>query len=266
MSEVLQNSGDQFIGKLAGRAVIVTGGASGIGAATCRAVAQEGGRVAVVDLDVVGAAEVAASLSGGACSFGLDVSDPAAVDQVFDACVASLGSLDVLIHVAGIDDVVSKQQLARHAQDKTPLDVTLNTSNERWQRMIAVNLNGPFYCTRAALRHMTPRGAGAIVLVGSAAGVFGATGLSSYAAAKGGLHAFARSVATEVIRSGVRVNVIAPGAVDTPMLARSSQSVTRGAKPGRPEEIAKVAVFLASDDASLVVGETLLVNGGSQTV
>lgn len=253
------------VGKLAGRGVVVTGGASGIGAATCAAVTREGGRVAVVDLDAAGAASVAAGLEG-AVSFGLDVSDSAAVDRTFDACVEALGVIDALIHVAGIDDVVSKNQIARHVEEKSPLTVTLDTTDERWERMIAVNLNGPFYCTRAALRHMTPRRRGAIVLVGSAAGVFGATGLSSYAAAKGGVHAFARSVATEVIRGGIRVNAIAPGAVDTPMLARSSATVTRGGRAGRPEEIANVAVFLASDEASLVVGETMLVNGGSQTV
>jgi 3-oxoacyl-[acyl-carrier protein] reductase len=249
--------------------VVVTGGASGIGAATCALAAAEGASVAVLDINAAGAAGVAAGLPGPACSFGLDVADSAAVEHVMDEVAKALGPLDVLIHAAGTDDQAAKEQLGRHAAEGAAPDVTRHMTNERWDRVIAVNLTGPFYCVRAVLRHMMPRRSGSIVLVGSTGGVFGITGYSAYCASKGGVHAFGRSVAMEAIQSGIRVNMIAPGLIDTPMTRRSPAVLARrrGAEPpvGRPDEVAVAAIFLASDEASFIVGETMIVNGGSVT-
>lgn len=255
----------------AGSIALVTGGASGIGAAVCRTFAVGGARVVVVDLNGSGAKHVAAQLSG-AVGIAADVADSSQIDAAFDQVVRELGPIDIVAHAAGVDDPEAKQAIARAAALGERLDVTRHLTNEAWRRMHAVNLDGTFHVVRAALRFMVPRRAGSIVLVGSDGGIDGVAGYAHYAASKGGVHAFGRSVAKEAIVHGVRVNSVAPGPVDTPMSGRTPSEMTR-ARPlapiGRlasPEEVAAAIAFLASDRASYVVGETLVVAGGRLTL
>jgi 3-oxoacyl-[acyl-carrier protein] reductase len=252
---------------------IVAGGGSGIGEATCHVFAAEGATVAVLDIDAGAAKEVAASLPGTAIGIGVDVSQSAQVNRAVDETVARLGRLDILMHAAGVDDPAVKERIAQQAAARVPINITADLSDESWHRIISTNLDGAFFMVRAALRHMVPTGAGTIIVVGSTSGINGYRGHAHYSASKGGVHALCRSVAAEVAARGIRVNSIAPGATDTPMRRRkpvtsSEQDATASAlgRPGRPNEIAKVALFLASDDSSFVVGETLIVDGGRMRV
>jgi 3-oxoacyl-[acyl-carrier protein] reductase len=254
--------------RLEGRIAVVTGGGSGIGASVCGLFAAEGATVVVLDRNQAGALATAAALPR-ASAMCVDVADPDQVDAAISQVVTGHGRIDVLANVAGIDDVAVKRQLAEHFRDGTPLDITARLSNEQWRRMMSVNLDGVFYTMRAALPVMLARGSGSIVNVSSVGGISGGAGMAHYSAAKAGVLGLTRSVAKEVADRGVRVNAIAPGTVDTPMLARSPAGIG-GAVPMRrtasPAEIAAVALFLASDDSSYVTGETVSVNGGMLTV
>jgi 3-oxoacyl-[acyl-carrier protein] reductase len=268
--------------RLDDKVVLVTGGGSGIGASICRAMAAEGASVAVLDVREDAAKQVAAELER-AVAVAADVSDSASVDAAVERVVAELGHLDVLVNNAGIASsgehvrFVSRAeaQLAEMAEGAvtTALDATVRLTDDEWRRMLATHLDGTFYCTRAALRHMAPRGSGSIVNIASICGIEGCTGSAHYSAAKAGILGFTRAVAKEVILQGVRVNAIAPGYVDTPLLdvlteplrAATVMQIPMG-RMGRPEEIAATAVFLASDEASFFVGETLSPNGGHVTI
>jgi 3-oxoacyl-[acyl-carrier protein] reductase len=269
--------------KLDGKVAVVTGGGSGIGEAICVAFAEEGAQVAVLDVNRT-AAELTAGLLPKGHAVVADVSDRAAVDQAFADVEAALGPVDILVNNAGIglsqayvDRLAPRmeQQLAEAAQGaiSTPLDVTVEISDDEWRQMLAIHLDGTFFCTRAALRSMTPRRTGAVVNIASICGMEGCTGAPHYSAAKAGILGFTRAVGKEVILQGVRVNAIAPGYVDTPMVgqlpdfARASTVLqTPIGRLGRPAEIAALAVFLASDDASFFVGATVSPNGGYVTV
>jgi 3-oxoacyl-[acyl-carrier protein] reductase len=244
---------------------IVTGGASGIGAAVCRVLSDAGAAVAVLDRDVAGAETVAASLKRGR-AFPVDISDSRQVDQAFDAAVEFLGHLDGVAHVAAVDDPQAKAAIARFRADGEPLDITAQLSDDQWRRMLAVNLDGTFYVNRAALRALLPNRRGAIVNVASIAASTPAAGFPHYSASKAGVLGLSRSIALEVADRGIRVNVVAPGAVDTPMLARNPNRTSATSIPlGRmadPVELARVIAFLLSDQASYITGETVHVNGG----
>jgi 2-hydroxycyclohexanecarboxyl-CoA dehydrogenase len=244
--------------RLEGRIALVTGGASGIGAATVRRLAAEGARVAVADVNGPGARAVAGEVDGAAVE--LDVTDTASVTQGVANAEAALGPLDVLVNNAGTD---------RFA-------FFVNTDEALWDLVLGVNLRGTLAVTRAVLPGMQRRGAGSIVNVASEAGRVGSHGSVVYSAAKAGVIGFTRAVAREAARYGVRVNAVAPGPVDTPLLndapvqlgeigERLRQGMidsTLMRRIGQPEEVAAAIAFLAGDDASYMTGQTLNVSGG----
>lgn len=225
----------------------VTGGARGIGAAIARRLAQDGFHVVIADLDGDGAARVAEEIGGRGVA--LDVADP---DDV-RAAVTEAGPLRVLVNNAGIED-------RGFLDEMTP---------ERWRRMLAVNLEGVFATTQAALPAMQAARYGRLVNIASEAGRIGGKADSTYAATKGGVIAFTKSIAREGARYGITANAIAPGPVDTPLVRelddRVIQAITAGTqlrRLGRPEEIAAAVSFLASEESSYVTGEVLGVSGG----
>ena len=246
--------------KLKNRNAVVTGGASGIGRAIAQALAREGARVAVLDLAEAGARETAAEIerTGGlAAAYRVDVTDVAAVDTAIDEIAQRWTGLHVLVNCAGWDK---------------PMPF-VETTPEFWDKILAVNLRGPLACTRAALRHMIKAEYGKIVTIASDAGRVGSTGEAVYSAAKGGLIAFTKTVAREVARHRINVNCVCPGPSDTPLfqkefaekspkLAESLKRVIPWGRLGVPDDVAPAVVFLASDDASFITGQTLSVSGG----
>ncbi len=231
----------------------MTGGASGIGAATARRLAAEGAEVWVGDLNEQGAGEVAAEISG--YGLHLDVTD---LDSARTA-VEAPGTLDILVNNAGTDEFGFFTQ----------------TTPEQWEKVIAVNLNGVFNCTAAALPGMQEAGYGRIVSISSEAGRVGSKGSAVYSAAKAGVIGFTKVIARENGRYGITANAIAPGPIETPLLMGAKQfgevgekiietmrSSTQMRRLGTPDEVAAAVAFLASDDASYVTGETLGVSGG----
>lgn len=256
--------------RFAGCTALVTGGGSGIGAAVVRRLAAEGASVHVADVDAGNATRVAESV--GATAYTVDVTDGTAVEEVVDAVAANAGSLDVVVHTAGVDDPVAKGwiQDAREAGDR--VSVISRLADDQWRRVLAVNLDGTFHVLRAAVRVMRQQGSGSIVTVGSSAAFDTLVGYPHYAASKAGVHALTQSVAKEAIAFGVRVNTVAPGPVDTPMAGRTPASVraameaTGAVGYASAEELADNICYLASPGASNVVGAVLLSNGGRFTV
>jgi 3-oxoacyl-[acyl-carrier protein] reductase len=261
---------------MAGLVAVVTGGGSGIGAATAAAFHAEGARVAVLDRDASAAAKTAADLDG-AISVAVDIADSAAVDAAIDEVVGALGTVDVLANFAGIDDPDAKARTAGRRAAGEPLDITATMTDAAWRRIMSVNLDGSFYMLRAALRVMTAQGSGSIVNMSSLAGVIGAAGSPHYSAAKAAIVGLTQSVAREVAPLGVRVNAIAPGPVITPMLLRTTgtadEPATAPAIPPVPmqrfadaSEVASVAVFLACGDSSYVTGDVIHIDGALRAV
>jgi NAD(P)-dependent dehydrogenase (short-subunit alcohol dehydrogenase family) len=243
-------SGTLPFGRLDGRRAFVSGGAKGIGAAIVRGFAAAGAKVVIGDLDRSGAADLAGQV--GASVAELDVGDVAMVRQV----MSRYGPFDIVVNNAGID---------QHAffTDTTPED---------WAKLLAVNLVSVLACTHAALPAMQAAGFGRIVNIASEAARLGSKGGAVYSAAKGGVIAFTKSIARENARYGITANAIAPGPIRTPML---EQAVAKGGdkilhamtdatllrRLGEPDEIAAAALFLASDQAAFITGETIGVSG-----
>jgi 2-hydroxycyclohexanecarboxyl-CoA dehydrogenase len=229
------------------RTALVTGSTRGIGAAIAVRLAADGMDVVVHSRSRDDAERQAQLVGGRAVAF--DVADVEAVA----AAVGELGTLDVLVNNAGADDF-------GFFTDLTP---------ERWRRVLAVNLDGVLACTHAALPAMQAAGYGRIVNVASEAGRIGSKGNAPYAAAKGGVIAFSKSIARENARYGITSNTLTPGPIDTPLLHEMDEravgiitGLTQLRRLGTPEEVAAAAAFLASEESSYVTGETLGVSGG----
>jgi 3-oxoacyl-[acyl-carrier protein] reductase len=269
------------VGRLEGRIALVTGAGAGIGAAIARRFRAEGATVVVNDLDG-GRAEALARELGGLAVVA-DVADSDAVRRMMEAVDAKLGRLDVLVNNAGIAshqtspghvrrlvELATRQLQERMTEGRirTHSDVTLETSDEAWRRMLAVHLDGTFFCCREALHLMIRHEGGAIVNMGSIMGTAGGAGDPAYCAAKAGILGLTRSLARELATRGIRVNAIAPGWIETAMteplapLRPLLEGQTPLGRMGTPDDVAWAALYLASDESAFVTGQVLSPNGG----
>ena len=250
------------MGRLKGKVALITGGAGAIGRATARRFCADGANVLVADRDETHAKDVAAAIraeGGQAIGVGVDVTSDASVATMVGKAVATFGRIDVLFTCAGVLVTGS----------------VTDTSLDDWQRTLAVNLTGPFLASRHVVPVMIANGGGAIVHMSSTAGLVGETSIAAYCASKGGVLMLARQMALDYARHGVRVNVICPGWIDTPfndpaveaaggreaLLPFVDQMVPIG-RQGTADEVADVVAFLASDDARLMTGSIVTVDGG----
>jgi NAD(P)-dependent dehydrogenase (short-subunit alcohol dehydrogenase family) len=247
---------------LAGRVAIVTGGGSGIGKATALLLANAGADLVIAarrqDRLEQAAAEIAQESGRRCLAVSADVRDPAAAKALIEAAIAEYERIDILINNAG---------RGSHAALR-------NMPVEMWDNDVALNLNAAFYCAQAAYPHLKAHGNGAIVNISSLAGVNGTMGVGAYSAAKAGLQQFTRVAAAEFGPQGVRVNCVAPGMIATELAQKGWAKTGFDAvgacqafplrRPGTPEEVAQAVLFLASDAASYITGETLTVGGGPQ--
>ncbi len=248
--------------KLENRTIIVTGGGGGIGGATCCRLALDGAKVAVFDMNLQAAQQVAADIQaagGTAMAYQCDITQRAEVDAAVAATQAQLGPIDVLINNAGWD--VFK-----------PFTKTVPAE---WDKLIAINLTGALHMHHAVLPGMAARKSGRIVNISSDAARVGSSGEAVYAACKGGLIAFSKTIAREHARHGITVNVVCPGPTDTALFAdykegagnpeKLMEAFTRAIPLGRigqPEDLVGAIAFFASDDSSYITGQVISVSGG----
>ncbi|WP_018637119.1 SDR family NAD(P)-dependent oxidoreductase [Parafrankia elaeagni] len=246
------------------RTAVVTGGGSGIGRAISLRLAEDGFATAVLDLNEEAAESVAAEArqkGHEATAFKVDVSDRAAVEAGLDQVRSTYGPILVLVNNAGI----------------TGFKEFMKITDAVWDRIVAVNLSGPFYCTQAAVPDMIEAGWGRIVNISSSSAQSGQQYMVHYVSTKAGLVGFTKSLALELGPKGITVNTIPPGFVDTPMLRASEErgllggtvdhhaDLTPVRRPGRPEDIANAASFLISEEAGYITGQVIGVNGGRNT-
>lgn len=247
--------------ELTNKVALVTGARRGMGKSHALALARQGAKVAVTDINLEECQQVVEEIKSGggeAAAFKLDVSNKTEVEQVFDAVVGQFGRLDILVNNAGI------------YFSKPALELT----EEDWGKMLDINLKGQFLCAQRAAKEMAKNNWGRIINIASVAsgqvGV-GIAGGAHYTASKGGITGMSETLAVEFAPLGVTVNVIGPGAIDTPMIADAGLSKEAMAgllaavplkRMGRPEEISAAVVFLASEEASYITGATLFVDGG----
>ncbi|TML86506.1 MAG: SDR family oxidoreductase [Actinobacteria bacterium] len=240
--------------RFAGKSALVTGGAQGMGRAIAERLVEEGASVVVFDIDENLAKQTAEEISGVAV--GGDVSRREDVRKAVAACVEQFGGIDVLVAQAGIGD----------------LQPLLEIDDAAWDRMLGVNLTGVFYSVQEAAREMAGRGGGAIVVTASTNAFYVEQNTSHYSATKGGVWTFVRNAALDLGQYGIRVNSVLPGIIDTRLSAPLVHDPVAGPEYlkrvplrrfGQPVEIANAVLFLASDEASYVTGEDLIVDGGA---
>jgi 3-oxoacyl-[acyl-carrier protein] reductase len=254
-------------GRLAGKRTIVTGAGSGIGCATALRFAREGARVGLIERRPDALAAVADQIAGeGGAGLALlaDVSQEDQVERAIADAATAWGGVDVVVAVAGIE-------LYGQGDDRVDrLDLAV------WQQIIDVNLTGTFLTCKHGVRALLATGGGAVIITGSPTGLYGgALGEHAYSASKAGCHGLARVMANEYARDGIRVNVVVPGFIDTPLNAPVFANPAEVAaycetiparRPGQPEEIAAMNVWLASDEASYAIGGFFVVDGGQTAI
>ena len=248
--------------KLRGKTALVTGGGRGIGRAIALGLAQEGAQVAVLDILADNAAAVAREIEATgvkALALTADLTKRAQVDRAIADTLAQFGQIDILVNNAGWDR----------------MEMFLDSEEETWDKIIAINFKGMLYVCKAALPSMVARGQGKVISIASDAGRAGSTGEAVYAGTKGAIIAFSKTLAREMARHKITVNVVCPGLTETPLLQgireqspkteKVIEAVTRAiplGRVGQPEDIAGAVVYLASPAADFVTGQTLSVSGG----
>jgi NAD(P)-dependent dehydrogenase (short-subunit alcohol dehydrogenase family) len=236
-----------------GKALLVTGAAGGIGSAIVRLAAERGARVLVADVKQEDAAHVADGVGGEAVAYQVDVSDPDACQAMVDTAVSAFGRLDGAINAHGVI-----------APEHTVIG---DTPLAEWRRVLTINLDGVFYCMRAELPAILASGGGAVVNFASSAGLVAHPNACHYVASKHGVVGLTRAAALEYAPRGVRVNAVAPGTIITPMTERVRSTPgflanQPSGRPGNPEEVAELALFLASDASTFCVGGVYTADGG----
>ncbi|MEP1470221.1 MAG: 3-oxoacyl-ACP reductase family protein [Halieaceae bacterium] len=268
------------MGRLDGKVALITGAGTGLGAQIARRFKEEGAQLIINDISDDSAQKMAQEVGG--MGIAADVADSGAIKAMFEQVHSQIGRLDILVNNAGfgfkpgdqesidrVNEVPLKQMAEKQAGGpiETHMDLTVEMTDEDWHRMIAVHLDGTFYCCREALKILNPQLSGAIINMGSIMGTTGGTG-SSYCAAKAGILGFTRSLAREVVSRGIRVNALAPGFIDTELTQPFAEArmlieaQTPMGKFGDCDDIAWPAVYLASDEAKFVTGQVLSPNGG----
>ncbi|WP_417283673.1 SDR family NAD(P)-dependent oxidoreductase [Comamonas sp.] len=240
--------------RLAGKVAVVTGAGQGMGRAIAQRFADEGATVVAVDLNEEAAKQTLDGKSGKHAARSVNVADSSAVEKLFAEIKKDFGQVDVLVNNAGVGSV----------------DQFADIPDETWARVIGVNLNGAFYCARQAVKLMQETQTGGTIVNISSTSAISGDGPAHYCASKAALMGLTRGMAKELAPKGIRVNTLVPGPTNTPMMQGIPQewvdAIIAGVPMGRmaePDDIAKVAVFLASDDSSFVTGQNVAVNGGS---
>jgi len=247
---------------LEGKASIVTGGGGGIGSAICKRLGEAGARVGVFDLDMVAATRTADAVNAKgatAKAYEVDITDHAAVMRAVEIFERDIGPTDLLVNNAGWDKFA----------------YFLTTEPDLWRKVIAINLEGPINLHHVVLKGMAERRSGRVVNIASDAGRVGSSMEAVYSGAKGGIIAFTKTIAREMARSGVTLNVVCPGPTETPLLEALTGAGDQGARVheglkraiplgriGQPEDIAGMVAFLASDEAAYITGQVISVSGG----
>lgn len=262
---------------LGGKYALITGGASGLGAATAELMTNRGARVAIADINMDTATDLARRLDGIAVQ--CDVTDSTQVRASVDTTVREFGALDVMVNNAGIAPPPDNERFQKMVNNQMsrldpsitaePLDILVNLSDAVWDRMIRTHLYGVFYGMREALAHMTPRRTGSIINISSILGMRPSASAPHYSVAKAGIIALTKATSAEVSQFGVRINAVCPGYTDTPLLSHYSEmmrsvivSQIGMGRMGVSDEIAQVIAFLASPAASYCTGEAFSASGG----
>lgn len=242
--------------RLKERVAVITGGGSGIGRACCLLFSREGAKVVAGDVDTEGVEQTAALIreEGGTCiPLTVDVSQRDDIDRLIQTVSDGFGRLDILVNNAGI--LLQKG--------------LLDTTEEEWDRVQTINLKSVFLCSKRAIPEMLKKGKGKIINLASLAGVCADPFHAAYASSKAGVAALTRAMALEFARRGIRINCVSPGAVRTNIAIPSDQLEVRNKMDGipigyiaEPEDVARVVIFLASDDSDYLVGENIMVDGG----